>query len=79
MRKLVSFLEVRAMIRYLRAKNVSASAMSRKHAATLCHSYQSGRQDGESRNMTERGRQSSLMTEIATARIGEMIQNYRRG
>ncbi|GFV66555.1 uncharacterized protein TNCV_3894481 [Trichonephila clavipes] len=70
-----SRLEVRAVIRFLWAKNVSASAMSRQHVAKFCHSFQSGRLDIESRNMTGSGRSSSSMTEITTARIGEMIQN----
>ncbi|GFW31461.1 uncharacterized protein TNCV_1288081 [Trichonephila clavipes] len=70
-----SRLEVRAAIRFPWAKNVFASAMSRQHAAKLCRSFQSGRQDVESRNMKGSGRPSSSMTEITTARIGEMIQN----
>ncbi|GFV88570.1 hypothetical protein TNCV_1243801 [Trichonephila clavipes] len=47
-----SRLEVRAVIGFLWAKNVSASAMSRQHVAKLCYSFQSSRQDIESRNMT---------------------------
>ncbi|GFX71011.1 SWIM-type domain-containing protein [Trichonephila clavipes] len=52
--------------------NVSTSAMSRQHVKS-CRSSQSGRQDVESRNMAGSGLPSSLMTEITTARIGEMI------
>ncbi|GFS76556.1 histone-lysine N-methyltransferase SETMAR [Trichonephila clavipes] len=73
-----SRLEVRAMIRFLWAKNASASAMSRHHVAKLRHSFQSGRQDVESCNMTGSGRPSSSTTEITTGRIGEMIKNDRR-
>ncbi|GFW83415.1 hypothetical protein TNCV_2545131 [Trichonephila clavipes] len=51
--------------------------MSRQHVAKLCHSFQSGRQDVESRNMTESVRPSSSMTEITTDRIGEMIPSAR--
>ncbi|GFX45335.1 hypothetical protein TNCV_2096201 [Trichonephila clavipes] len=35
--------EVRAVILFLSAKNVSTSAMSRQHVAKFCHSFQSGR------------------------------------
>ncbi|GFY14099.1 uncharacterized protein TNCV_3612881 [Trichonephila clavipes] len=42
-----SRLEVRAVIRFLWANNISASAMSRQHVEKLCHSLQSGRQDVE--------------------------------
>ncbi|GFV91069.1 uncharacterized protein TNCV_1249511 [Trichonephila clavipes] len=73
----MSRLEVRALIRFLWAKIVSACAMSR-HVAKLCHSFQSGSQDVESRNMTGNGPPSSSTTEINPARIGEMIQNDRR-
>ncbi|GFY34714.1 hypothetical protein TNCV_4701951 [Trichonephila clavipes] len=59
------------------AKNVSASALRRQHVAKFCHSFQSGRQDVESRNMTGNWSSSST-TEITTARIGEMIQKDRR-
>ncbi|GFY29521.1 hypothetical protein TNCV_2626911 [Trichonephila clavipes] len=38
---------MQAVIPFLWAKNVSASAMSRQHVAKLCHSFQSGRQDVE--------------------------------
>ncbi|GFW40856.1 uncharacterized protein TNCV_4369041 [Trichonephila clavipes] len=62
-------LEVRAVIRFLWANNMSASAMSRQHVAKLCHSFQSGRQDVESRSMTGSSRQSSSTTEISTAQI----------
>ncbi|GFV76899.1 hypothetical protein TNCV_689691 [Trichonephila clavipes] len=48
-----SRLEVRAVIRFLWAKNVSVSAMSRPHVVKLCHSFQSDREDVESHNMTE--------------------------
>ncbi|GFV02891.1 uncharacterized protein TNCV_3610201 [Trichonephila clavipes] len=67
-------LEVRAGIRFLWVKNVSSSEMSR-HVAKLCHSFQSGRQDIENRNMTGNGRPGSSTTEISMARIEEMIQN----
>ncbi|GFY15224.1 uncharacterized protein TNCV_1570361 [Trichonephila clavipes] len=73
-----SRLEVRVLTRFLWAKNVSASAMSRQHVVKLCHSFQSGRQDAESRNITRSGRPSSSTTEIITARIGEMVQKDRR-
>ncbi|GFX38060.1 histone-lysine N-methyltransferase SETMAR [Trichonephila clavipes] len=73
-----SHLEVRAMIRVLWAKNMCASAMSRQHETKLRHSFQSGRQDVENHNMTGSGRPSSSTTKINTARIEEMIQNYRR-
>ncbi|GFU59326.1 hypothetical protein TNCV_4198451 [Trichonephila clavipes] len=40
MAKLLGFrLEVRAVIRFLWAKNMSASAMSRQHVEKLCHSF----------------------------------------
>ncbi|GFX89558.1 hypothetical protein TNCV_72511 [Trichonephila clavipes] len=58
-------------------KECVCTAMSRQHVTELCCSFQSGRQDAESRNMTGSGRPSSSMTEITTARIGEMIQSYR--
>ncbi|GFY28653.1 hypothetical protein TNCV_3440201 [Trichonephila clavipes] len=61
------YLEVRAVIRFLWVKNASASAMSRQHVAKLCHSFQSGRQDVESRNITGSSRPSSSTTEINTA------------
>ncbi|GFX53941.1 histone-lysine N-methyltransferase SETMAR [Trichonephila clavipes] len=76
-----SRLEVRAMIQFLWSKNVSASniqsqiveiygeeAMSRQHIAKWHHSFQSGRQDVENRNMAGNGCPSSLTTE-------EMMQN----
>ncbi|GFW40962.1 histone-lysine N-methyltransferase SETMAR [Trichonephila clavipes] len=60
-----SHLEVRAVIRFLGAKNMTAfdihyqivemfgeKAMSTQRVAKWCHSFQSGRQDVESRNMT---------------------------
>ncbi|GFW51694.1 histone-lysine N-methyltransferase SETMAR [Trichonephila clavipes] len=88
---MVSRLEVRTVIRFLRAKNVCASgihsqimavygeeAMSRQHVVKSGYSFQSSRQDVESHNMTGNGRPSSSTTEITTARIGEMIQNDRR-
>ncbi|GFV50745.1 hypothetical protein TNCV_2214061 [Trichonephila clavipes] len=62
-----SRLEVRAVIRFLWAKIVSASAMSRQHVAKSCHSFPSGRQVVESRNMTGSGRPSSSTTEITRA------------
>ncbi|GFT89588.1 hypothetical protein TNCV_1610741 [Trichonephila clavipes] len=68
-----SRLEVRAVIQFLWAKNVSTSAMSRQYVAKSCHSFQSDRQDVESRNMTGSVLPGSSMTEIATAPIGEMI------
>ncbi|GFW17879.1 uncharacterized protein TNCV_1134791 [Trichonephila clavipes] len=73
-----SWFAVRAVTRFLWAKNVSVSAMSRQHVAKLSHSFQSGRQDVESRNMTGSSRPSSSVTEMTTAGIGEMIQNDRR-
>ncbi|GFV82572.1 probable RNA-directed DNA polymerase from transposon BS [Trichonephila clavipes] len=60
------------IISFLWVNNVSTSAMSRQHVKS-CRSSQSGRQDVESRNMARSGLPSSLMTEITTARIGEMI------
>ncbi|GFX81909.1 uncharacterized protein TNCV_2571091 [Trichonephila clavipes] len=65
-----SRLEVRTVIRFVWAKNVSAPATSRQHVAKLCHSFQSGRQDVESRNIIGRGRPNSSTTEITMARIG---------
>ncbi|GFX79769.1 hypothetical protein TNCV_4980811 [Trichonephila clavipes] len=59
-------------ISFLWVNNVSTSAMSRQQVKS-CHSSQSGRQDVESRNMAGSGLPSSSMTEITTARIGEMI------
>ncbi|GFW74254.1 hypothetical protein TNCV_2524581 [Trichonephila clavipes] len=59
-------LKVRAMIRFLWARNITASAMSRQHVAKLCHCFQSGRQDDKSRNMTRSGRPSSSTTGITT-------------
>ncbi|GFT83132.1 hypothetical protein TNCV_629551 [Trichonephila clavipes] len=70
-----SRLEMRAVIPFLWAKNVSTSAMSRQHAANLCHSFQSGRYDAERRNMTGRGRPSFSTTKINKSRIEELIQN----
>ncbi|GFX77609.1 hypothetical protein TNCV_1752201 [Trichonephila clavipes] len=52
--------------------------MIRQYVAKLCHSFQSGRRDVESRSMTGSDRPSSSTTEITTVRIGEMIQNDRR-
>ncbi|GFU15928.1 SWIM-type domain-containing protein [Trichonephila clavipes] len=60
------------IISFLWVNNVSTSAMSRQHVKS-CRSSQSGRQDVESRNMAGSCLPSSLMTEITTARIGEMI------
>ncbi|GFW25701.1 histone-lysine N-methyltransferase SETMAR [Trichonephila clavipes] len=75
-------------VRFLWAKNVSASAihsqfvkvygeeaMSRQHLAKWCHSFQSGRQDVENRSMAGSGRPSSSTAYINTARIEAMIQN----
>ncbi|GFV48961.1 histone-lysine N-methyltransferase SETMAR [Trichonephila clavipes] len=73
-----SRLTVRAVIRFLCAKNVSASAMSRQHVAKLCPSFQSGIQNVENQNRSGSGRPSSSTTEITTARIGKIIQNVRR-
>ncbi|GFV61925.1 uncharacterized protein TNCV_4107291 [Trichonephila clavipes] len=70
-----SRLEVRAVIQFLWAKNVSASAMSRQHVAKLCHSFLSGRREVKSRSMTEMVRLSSSTTEMND---GEMIQNGLR-
>ncbi|GFS63538.1 hypothetical protein TNCV_4610971 [Trichonephila clavipes] len=71
-------LEGRAAIRVLWANNVPASTMIRQHVEKLCHSFHSGKQDVGSCNMTGSSRPSSSMTEINTARIGEMIENDRR-
>ncbi|GFT98952.1 uncharacterized protein TNCV_3793431 [Trichonephila clavipes] len=71
-----SRLEVRAVIRFLWARNVSAS--ERRHVVKLCHSFQSGRQEIESPNMTGSSRLGSSSTENSTERIGCMIQNDRR-
>ncbi|GFY36359.1 histone-lysine N-methyltransferase SETMAR [Trichonephila clavipes] len=73
-----SRLEMRALIRFLWVKNASTSAMSRQHVVKWCHFFQSSRQDVESPNMTGSGQPSSSTTEITMARIGELIQNYRR-
>ncbi|GIY78641.1 histone-lysine N-methyltransferase SETMAR [Caerostris darwini] len=86
-----SRLEVRAVIRFLWAKNMSSfdihsqivevhgkEAMSIQNVAKWCRSFQSGRQDVESRNMAGSGRASSSTTETNTARVEEMIQNDRR-
>ncbi|GFV71732.1 histone-lysine N-methyltransferase SETMAR [Trichonephila clavipes] len=83
-----SRLEVRAMIRFLWAKNVyecdircqivkvyDEKAMNRQHIAKWCHSFESGRQDVENRNMVRKSRSSSPTTKINTVRIEEMIQN----
>ncbi|GFY34161.1 uncharacterized protein TNCV_2504641 [Trichonephila clavipes] len=52
--------------------------MNRQHAVKLRPSFQLGRKNAESRNMTGSRRPSSSTTEITTARTGEMIQNARR-
>ncbi|GFX48062.1 hypothetical protein TNCV_4113971 [Trichonephila clavipes] len=52
--------------------------MGRQHIANWCHSFQSDRHDVENCNMAGSIRSSSLSAEINTARIEEMIQNYRR-
>ncbi|GFY27637.1 hypothetical protein TNCV_910881 [Trichonephila clavipes] len=70
-----SRLEVPAVIRFLRAKNVSASAMSRNDVAKVCHFFQSDRRDVENRNVTGSGWPISSTTEITTAGNGEIIQN----
>ncbi|GFX12826.1 histone-lysine N-methyltransferase SETMAR [Trichonephila clavipes] len=67
-----SRLEVRAVIRSLWEKNVSASdiysqimevygaeAISRQHEAKWCHYFESGRQDFENRNVAGSCRSSS--------------------
>ncbi|GFV27726.1 hypothetical protein TNCV_4169481 [Trichonephila clavipes] len=72
-----SRLEVRVVIRFLCAKNVSApdihsqtvevygeDAMTRQHVAKWCHSFQSGRQDVENSNMAGSGRSSSSRHEF---------------
>ncbi|GFU50818.1 uncharacterized protein TNCV_2495221 [Trichonephila clavipes] len=73
-----SRVEVRAMIRFLWAKNGFTSAMRKQYVVKLCQSFQSGRQDVESLIMTGSGRPSSSTTEINMARIGKMIQNDQR-
>ncbi|GFV48098.1 histone-lysine N-methyltransferase SETMAR [Trichonephila clavipes] len=73
---------MRAVIRFLWTKNVSASdihsqivevygeeEMRRQHVAKLCHSFQSSRQDVENHNMVGSSRLRSSTTEINTARI----------
>ncbi|GFU02240.1 histone-lysine N-methyltransferase SETMAR [Trichonephila clavipes] len=65
------------MIRFLWAKNVSASgihsqivevygkeAMSRQDVAKWCQPFQSGRQNVENHNMTGRGRPCSSRNEL---------------
>ncbi|GFX14255.1 histone-lysine N-methyltransferase SETMAR [Trichonephila clavipes] len=72
-----SLLEVRTVIRFLCAKNVSVSvihsqiveiygeeAISKQHVAKRCHSFQSGRQDIENRNMAGNGWPSSSRHEL---------------
>ncbi|GFW16853.1 hypothetical protein TNCV_2759811 [Trichonephila clavipes] len=51
-----------------------------RHVAKWCHYFKSGRQGIENRNMARSGRHSVSysVTEINTARIGELIQNDRR-
>ncbi|GIX69124.1 hypothetical protein CEXT_111841 [Caerostris extrusa] len=65
-----SRLEVRAVIRFLRAKNVSASDIQPNRENLW--------QDVENRSAAGCGRVSSTTTEINTARVEEMIQNDRR-
>ncbi|XP_035215289.1 uncharacterized protein LOC118188881 [Stegodyphus dumicola] len=86
-----SRIEVRAVIRFLWAKNVAASeihrqivevygdkAMSRQQVARWCRSYQAGREHVENRNMEASGRRSSSRTDIKTARAEEIIQRDQR-
>ncbi|KFM63570.1 Histone-lysine N-methyltransferase SETMAR, partial [Stegodyphus mimosarum] len=86
-----SHIEVRAVIRFLWAKNVAASeihrqivevygdkAMSRQQVAKWSRSYQAGREDVENRNMEASGRPSSSRTDIDTARVEEIIEGDRR-
>lgn len=83
--------ELRAVIRFLWAKNVSAAeihrqivevygaeAMSRQHVAKWRRSFETGREDVENRNRGASGRPSSTTTELNTVRVDEMIQNDRR-
>ncbi|GFT75320.1 histone-lysine N-methyltransferase SETMAR [Nephila pilipes] len=63
-----SCIEVRAVIRFLWAKNV----------AKWCRSFQAGREHVENRNMEASGRPSSSRTDINTARVEEIIQRDRR-
>ncbi|XP_035228570.1 uncharacterized protein LOC118200722 [Stegodyphus dumicola] len=86
-----SRIEVRAVIRFLWAKNVAASeihrqivevygdkAMSRQQVAKWCCSYQAGREHVENRNMEASGRRSSSRTDINTVRVEEIVQRDRR-
>ncbi|XP_035216761.1 uncharacterized protein LOC118190194 [Stegodyphus dumicola] len=86
-----SRIEVRAVIRFLWAKNVAASeihrqivevygdkAMSRQQLVKWCRSYQAGREHVENRNMEASSRPSSSRTDISTARVEEINQRDRR-
>ncbi|GFW62781.1 histone-lysine N-methyltransferase SETMAR [Trichonephila clavipes] len=86
-----SRLETRAMVRFLRARNVCASdipsqivliygeeKMSRQHVSKWCHSFQSSRKDIENRNSVGSSRPSSSTTKINTARVEEMIRNISK-
>ncbi|XP_035216035.1 uncharacterized protein LOC118189495 [Stegodyphus dumicola] len=85
-----SRIEVRAVIRFLWAKNVATSeihrhivevygdkAMSRQQVAKWC-SYQAGREHVENRNMEASSIPCSSRTVINTARVEEIIQRDRR-
>ncbi|GFT56698.1 histone-lysine N-methyltransferase SETMAR [Nephila pilipes] len=82
---------MRAIIRFLWAKNVAASeihrqidevygdkAMNRQQVAKWYRSFQAGREHEENRNMEASGRPSSSRTDINTARVEEIIQRDRR-
>ncbi|XP_035212130.1 protein GVQW3-like [Stegodyphus dumicola] len=86
-----SRVQVRALIRFLWAKNVAASeihrqiievygdkAMSRQQVAKWCRSYQAGREHVKNRNMEASGRPSSSRTDFNTARVEEIIQTDRQ-
>ncbi|GFS81889.1 histone-lysine N-methyltransferase SETMAR [Nephila pilipes] len=85
-----SRIEVRAVIRFLWAKNGASEihrqivevygdkAMSRQQVAKWCRSFQAGREHVENRNMEASGRPSSSRTDINTARVEEIIQRDRR-
>lgn len=77
-----SLLEVRPIIRFLWAKNVSTSeihgpivevygeeAMRSQHVVKLCCSFQSGRKDVENRNMAGSGRLSSSQQKYIVAPV----------
>ncbi|GFS95148.1 histone-lysine N-methyltransferase SETMAR [Nephila pilipes] len=82
-----SRIEVRAVIRFLWAKNAAESkihrqifevymdkSMSSQQVAKWCRSFQAGREHVENRNMEASGRPSSSRTDINTARVEEIIQ-----